>query len=53
MDKKLKMPVEVDVDQKNGEETAIKLTDVKPNVGGEKIPELTPPTDPGWTVDVK
>ncbi|HVX86136.1 MAG TPA: outer membrane lipoprotein carrier protein LolA [Phycisphaerae bacterium] len=53
VDKKLQLPVEVDVDQKGGEETAIKLTDVKVNGGGVTIPEVTPPKEAGWTVEEK
>jgi hypothetical protein len=53
VDKNLQLPVEVDVDQKSGEETAIKLTDVKVNAGGATIPKVSPPKDPGWTVEEK
>lgn len=53
VDKKLQLPVKIVLHQKGSDVTTIKLTDLKLNDGGVKIPTVTPPSDPGWTIETK
>ena len=50
VDKKLELPVKVELNQKSSDVTTISLTDVQVNSGAAKIPPVTPPTGSGWTI---